>query len=53
MWLYGLGQALVFEGPCSYMLELCGKEPKGSTYCPFKDSGSKSYTWYSLWNQSP
>ena len=27
--------------------------PKGSIYCPFKDSGSKHHTWYSFWNQSP
>ena len=23
--------------------------PKGSIYCPFKDSGSKDYTWYGVW----
>ena len=27
--------------------------PKGSIYCPFKNSGSKNYTWYGVWNQSP
>ena len=26
---------------------------KTSIYCPFKDSGSRNYTWHSVWSQSP
>ena len=27
--------------------------PKGSISCPFKNAGSKTYTWYGVWKLSP